>query len=370
MNITLTKRPLANALAAIGRIIPTRVSEPNLKLVHMYLDTSGEQSRLVLQATNMNIDIEAALEVDVPTDTSLENVALPGHVFADIVQALPGEFVQLEFEDTEVKISSGSYKTSLTRENVDVLPELEFPEDYPGTLPADDFKNLLTHTRYACAAEEYQAIFRGVKLELRDGHSRAVATDGFRLAYYHTELTSGVEGECVVPAKSIDELMRLLGEDDVAFSISNGRLSLATGDHRLNISLMEGTFPDYERIIPNDKVLTLTIDTAELQAILKRVSLMADKSVNNRTDLYLKDGKLNLHSEGAYGKADEVLEVSHEGARSEFAVSYNVKYLLDALQHIDGDARITFSGETSPSLVTDPNKPSCLAMVVPLRVTG
>ncbi len=219
--------------------------------------------------------------------------------------------------------------------------------------------------RYAAAVAEYQAIFRGVKLELGK-KLRAVATDGFRLAYYDLDESSGLEAEVVLPARSVDELLKLPLEGEVRLELTDGQFSLAAKGYQLNFKLMEGSFPDYERVIPAEFQVSVTTDAQALAEAVSRVAVVADKTANNRVDLFIEGGSLQITAEGGYGRAQEALEVSQEGIE-QLSLAYNAKYLVDALQPLRGELRFSFSGTTSPSVLASLEDPGYLAMVVPLR---
>jgi DNA polymerase-3 subunit beta len=362
MNVTLPKKSLADSLGHVERIIPHRSSNPGLSLLKLEVD----KEHLKFSGSNMDVDIEAQLAADIDHPLS-EAMALPAQVFAQIVRALPGELVELSFDDGELEIRSGSYATKLQLAEASQAPSIAFPATYQGRLAGKTLAKALAHVRYAVAVAEYQAIFRGVKLELSNGRTRAVATDGFRLAYYHSDEASGLEGELVLPARSADELVKLLSEDEAQLELAEGQLSVASGPYRLNLKLMEGTFPDYERVVPSQFPVSISLDAKTLAEAVSRVAVMADKSANNRIDLFIRDGHLQITAEGAYGRSQEMLEVKQEGEESQIALAYNAKYLVDALQPVEGELRASFSGPTSPSVLVSLEDPSYLAMVVPLR---
>lgn len=363
MRVHVAKKQLADSLGHVERIIPARSSNPGLS----YLRLTLSDDSLVFSGSNMDVDIEARLTADVEGEGQF---AVPAHVFAQVVKALPGELVELVFKETEIEISSGSYDTKLQLVDVGQAPLPAFPESYAGELPAADLVRALSSVRYAAALAEYQAIFRGVKLELRDQHTRAVATDGFRLAYYHLDRTSGLDGEMVLPARSVDELVRILADGPASLALAEGQLSVANGPFKLNVKLMEGAFPDYQRVIPSNFPVVITAPASALAEAVARVAVMADRTANNRVDLFISDGVLQITAEGAYGRSQEALEIAQEGSEGQIALAYNAKYLTDALAPLTGgDLRFLFSGSTTPSLMADPDDPSYQAMVVPLRTT-
>lgn len=360
MKVQVPKKSLADALQHLERIVPTRSSNPGLNLLR--IDLLGDALRF--SGTNLDMDIEATVTADVRGEGSL---ALPAQVFGQVVRALPGDVVDMSVEDSELHLSANEFATRLQLVDADNAPSLAFPDRYAGRLPAAELASALGSVRYAAAVAEYQAIFRGVKLELSDKGSRAIATDGFRLAYHDLDAVSGLETELIVPARSVDEIVKLLGDGEVELDASESRLALKSGDVRLNVKLMEGTFPDYRRVIPSSFPVVITLDAGRLHEAVSRVAVMADKTANNRVDLFVKDGALQITAEGAYGRSQEGLEVQQEGSDAEIALAYNAKYLTDALAPLDGMLRASFSGATSPSVMADPDDARYLAMVVPLR---
>ena len=355
----VSRRDLADALGSVERIVPSRSSNPNLSLVKLEL----RDGALTLSGSNLDIDVQAAISVDTQDAGSW---ALPAQVFSQVVRALPDELVELAFETAELVLQSGSYATKLQLVDAN-LPTLSFPESYQGCFPGERLGAALTHVRYAAAVAEYQAIFRGVRLEFDDRHVRAVATDGFRLAYYHIDEVTGLDGTVVLPARSVDELTKLLGEGEVRLELGEGQLSLAAGRYKLNLKLMEGTFPDYQRVIPNTFPVSVVASAKELLEGVQRVAVVADRTANNRVDIFVRGGTVQMSAEGAYGRSQEALGVVQEGTESEIALAYNADYLLSALRPISGDVRFSFSGPTSPSVLASLQDPSYLAMVVPLR---
>lgn len=360
MRVQVSTRALADTFAHVERIVPHRSSNPGLNLVRIEL----LEDQLRFSGSNMDLDIEAHVAAEVDGTGS---VAVPAQVVGQVVRALPGDEVMLEVGEREIGITSGSYATKLQLVDADSAPRVSFPEEHDGALPGETLARALANVRYAAAVAEYQAIFRGVKLELSDDRTRAVATDGFRLAYEDVDAASGLAAELVIPARSVDEIVRLLGAGAARLHLSEGQLSIANGPFQLNAKLMEGTFPDYRRVIPSDFPVTITLEAKSLADAVTRVAVMADKTANNRVDLFIRDGTLQITAEGTYGRSQEALDVQQEGSESEIALAYNARYLTDALGPLDGDLKVSLSGATTPSLLHDPGDPSYLAMVVPLR---
>ncbi len=360
MRVHLPTKTLNEALGHVERIIPARSSNPGLSLLRL----SVSDGRLVLSGSNLDMDVRAVIEADVRGDG---DVAVPAAVLGQVVRALPGDTVELDFGEAELEVTSASFATKLQLVPSESAPVLTFSDAFEGEIEGLDLARALDHVRYAAAIADYQAVFRGVRLELHDERTRAVATDGFRLASYLAVSSTGLDADLLIPARSVDEMVRLLTSGPARLALSGNVLTIANGAFTLNVKLMEGSFPDYERVIPARFPVKVTLRAALLAEAVARVAVMADKSANHRVDLFIKDGVLQITAEGSYGRAQEAIDVLQEGSESEIALAYNAKYLADAVGPIDGDLQMQFSGTTTPSVATDLGDPAYLAMVVPLR---
>ncbi len=361
MKVHVAKKTLAEALAHVERIVPARSSNPSLSLLRI----SFGNDVVELVGSNMDSDIRARIPADVGASGSF---AVNAAVFAQVVRVLPAEDVTLEFGDNELVIVSGNYNTKLQLSSPASAPEPTFPTEYSGEVDAGAFSHALASVKYAAAVADFQAVFRGVKLEFSDERTRAVASDGFRLAYFDLSGGTGLDASVIAPARSIEELIKLLADGPVGLALADGRLCVQHGNYALNMKLMEGTFPDYQRVIPTTFPVSIAIGATALSDAVNRVALMADKTANNRVDLFIKDGTLRVTAEGSFGRSQEELQVSQEGTDSEIVLAYNAKYLTDSLGPVTADAQVRFSGSSSsPSVITDSADPSYLAMVVPLR---
>ena len=273
----------------------------------------------------------------------------------------PGlSLLRLAFADGQMVLSGSNL-------DLDVRAVVEADVRGEGEIEGSDLAKALDHVRYAAAVADYQAVFRGVRLELHDGRTRAVATDGFRLASYHAASSTGLDADLLIPARSVDELVKVLGPGTARLALRGNQLTVSNGPFTVNAKLMEGAFPDYERVIPAQFPVKVTLRASALADAVARVAVMADKSANHRVDLYIKDGVLLITAEGSYGRAQEAIDVLQEGSEAEIGLAYNAKYLADAVSPIDGDLQLQLSGTTTPSVATDLGDPAYLAMVVPLR---
>jgi DNA polymerase-3 subunit beta len=334
------------------------------------------KGRLKLTATDLDIEIVETLAADV-----LRNGAAtaPAHMLYDIVRKLPeGAQVQAELltaEGGRLAVSAGSIRFELA-----CLPKEDFPQMTAGALPfrfrlqTEDLKKLIAKTRFAISTEETRFYLNGIYVHAhKEGkrEMRAVATDGHRLARFQMELPEGA-GEMpgiIVPRKTVIELQRLLDdvEGAIEVSLSDTKIQFATDGIELTSKLIDGTFPDYQRVIPtsNDKVLKL--DAREFAQAVDRVStISADKT--RAVKLGVARDKLTLSVINPdSGTATEEVGASYSASALE--IGFNARYLLDITGQIEGkEVRFLLSDAGSPTLIEDAEDQGTLYVLMPMRV--
>ncbi len=361
MEVRIPKRTLAEGLSILERIIPSRSSNPILTYLPLELADQG----LILRGTNGEVDIEIKLPAEIQ---GIGQVLIPASTFAQIVRSAPGEMVELIFGNGErLELHSGAFNTQLSTTSPDGYPELAFVAPGSEKIGAARLAQAIARVRYAASSDEYRAIFRGVQLEMSPTSLRAVASDGYRLALYDLPMQLQTR-KLVIPARSADEIVRVFkdAQGEVALAVGEGTLTLVGEAIRMSVKLMEGEFPDYTRVIPQNFVLEATLPAEALRESLKRVAVLSDRN-NHRVNLLFNDGKLDIDAEGDYGRGREELHIEASG-EPQLMVAYNAQYMIDALNPIEGAVRIKLSGPTSPSVVQAVEDTGYLAVVVPLRV--
>ena len=360
MRVRVGKKELAEAAGVLERIAPTRPSQPVYAHVHL----EGTAEGLRMRATNGELD----LELTVPAEVEGTGATLvPAGLFGQLVRGLPADEAELRLTPEGLELEGGSFATRIRTADPETFPPFPEAREAVGEVGAQALAKALSRVRYAAAQEEYRAIFRGIQLEAEDGKLRAVATDGFRLALYDTEGPEGASLKVVVPARGADELVRLLKDQatPVRLALGEGRIFVTGEGFRLASALMEGTFPDYERVIPSQYQLEATLDAEALRRAIERLRVLADRQ-SQRIDLAFNEGAVELVAEGELGRGREVLPAELSG--EPLVVAYNALYLADALKGLKGPVRLKLSGAATPSVVTAEEEPGYLAVVVPLRV--
>lgn len=350
---------LNNILGLVGRIAPSRPSNPLLAYVRL----RAEGGTLTLHAANEQVDLEARL----PWEGGPFDVLLPARLL--VQQGHEAELLGLE--GGKFRLRSGPVEAGLAYAEPEGFPA--FPEVGEAfRLPVEALLEALDEVRYATAKEEYRAIFLGVQLEFSSRGFRAVASDGYRLALYDAPHPAAVEGRVVVPRKSVDELVYALSqaEGEVGVGLAPGMMVRQVGfafriqgaEVRLVTRLLEGEFPDYERVIPNTFAATVRVQASGLREALKRLAPLTDSGVR-RVDVALKPGGLSVEVQGDHGEARAWLPASVEG---EGTFAFNGKQLLEAVSPMEGEVRWDFAGGVNPTVIWQEGE-GYRAVVVPLR---
>jgi DNA polymerase III subunit beta len=360
MQAHVSKKTLSEGLGLLERIIPSRSSNPLLTALKVEAGAQG----LLLSGTNLEIDLSCVVPAEIKDPASF---VVPAHLLAQIVRNLGGELVELELIGNELAVRAGGSEFKLQTGDLGAYPELSFPAHADATLSAAELARSLSSVRYAASNEAFQAVFRGIKVEQSGTRARVVASDGFRLALREFA-APGEARNLIIPARSADELVRVLRDGEVRLSYGEGMLGIQTDRVRMNVKLLDGDFPDYERVIPRDIKLKVSLSAAALKEAVSRVAVLADKNANNRVEFQIGEGTLRLAAEGDYGRGQDSLEVQQEGSEPAMSLGFNAKYVLDALGPIEGDVEMQFSGPTSPAMFRASGDGGYLAVVVPLRI--
>ncbi|MEC7490099.1 MAG: DNA polymerase III subunit beta [Pseudomonadota bacterium] len=372
MQFTIERSVLLRSLNHVQGVVERRTTIPILSNVLL----QANSGKVGLTATDMDLAIIEGVPANVAQDGS---TTVPAHTLYDIVRKLP-EGSQVEIgsggEQGQLEIRSGRSKlrlTTLPSEDFPVMADVDLPHRF--TLPAKVLCRLIDRTRFAMSTEETRYYLNGLYFHAAeaDGTSvmRIVATDGHRLARVEVPLPEGAAGMpgVIVPRKAVGEIYKLIEEveDDVEVALSETKIRFSFADVILTSKLIDGTFPDYDRVIPfgNDK--SLEVKRTEFVKAVDLVSTISTEK-SRAIKLSLEDGNLVLTATSPEaGSAREELDVDYNDGPME--IGFNSKYLLDITQQIGGDnAKFQLSDGASPTLVQDMGDGSALYVLMPMRV--
>jgi DNA polymerase-3 subunit beta len=372
MKVTVERAELLKSLGHVHRVVERRNTIPILANVLIRSD----KGKLSMKATDLDLEVTDSIAAEVSPGGS---TTVPAHMFYDIVRKLPeGSQIVIEGSGDRAVLSIRAGRSRFT---LQTLPESDFPDLAAGemshkfSVPAADFKRLIDKTQFAISTEETRYYLNGIYLHAAGSAKaatlRAVATDGHRLAQVELPLPEGAEGMpgIIVPRKTVAEVLRLLdtGEGEVQIELSAGKIRFTIGNVVLTSKLIDGTFPDYGRVIPANNDKSLIVDKKDFEAAVDRVSTVSSER-GRAVKLSITGGRLVLSvTNPDSGSATEELEVEYDSDALD--IGFNSRYLLDIAAQIEGEvAVLKLADPGSPTLIQDKDAKGALYVLMPMRV--
>ena len=367
MKLTIDRMSLLRPLGHVQSVVERRNTIPILANVVL----RAEEGELSLTATDMDMDIATEVGCSVMTSGT---TTMSAHLLYDIARKLPdGAEVEIAVNDGHAMVSAGRSSFRLPTLPVEDFPAIssnELPVNF--SLTAADMRDLIDATRFAISTEETRYYLNGIYIhKAESGELCAVATDGHRLAMTRQALPSGAAQmpSIILPRKAVNELRKLLDDfdGDVLIGLSETRAEFRFGVVRLTSKLIDGTFPDYTRVIPvgNDRIMQ--VDVSAFSAAVDRVSTIASEK-SRSVKMGLRSGVLTLSASNTdASSATEELEVSYDGPEME--IGFNARYLLDIAGQVNSNmVEFALADQGSPSLVRAPGDEASLFVLMPMRV--
>src|SRR6202046_5234341 len=371
MKFTLERAALLKSLGHVQSVVERRNTIPILANV---LIRAASQN-VSFAATDMEIEINESVEGQVGKPGA---ITAPAHTLYEIVRKLPeGAQVELSAANAnQITLSSGRSHFKLGCLPVDDFPKM--PEGdlrHKFTLPAADLRALIDRTKFAMSVEETRYYLNGIYLHTAKMKNvevlRAVATDAHRLARVEMPAPQGAKGipGIILPRKTVNEVRKLIEESpgNIEIALSEAKVRFTFDGVVITSKLIDGTFPDYERVIPsgNDKVME--VDSRVFAAAADRVATISSEK-SRAVKLALTPGHLVLSATSPEaGSATEELEVKYDGALLD--IGFNARYLLDILQQVEGEGvRFTLADATAPAIIQDTADASALYVLMRMRV--
>jgi len=365
MKLKASREAFLEPLQAVIGVVERRQTMPILANVLI----AAQTNRTSITATDLEVEMVATAEfaVDQPGE-----VTLPGRKLLDICRALKeGSQLQLAVTGDKATVTSGRSRFTLA-----TLPATDFPviEDIKAqeelVLPQASMKRLLEKTHFSMAHQDVRYYLNGLLLEIGKGSLRAVATDGHRLALCDVE-SSGDNAsgqQVIVPRKGVLELQRLLSDEgNLTLAIGSNHLRAEVETIRFTTKLIDGRFPDYQRVIPKRGEHSIQADREEIKQALYRAAILSNEKYRG-IRIELEKGRLKIQAHNPeQEEAEEEVEVVYGGQAME--IGFNVNYLLDALGALDGaTASFQVNDPSSSCLLWDEQTKGCQYVVMPMRL--
>jgi len=369
MNFTITRQNLHQGLAAVSASIPTKTTLPVLSNILLEV----RDDAVWMSGT----DLDVALRVRVPVDVTEEgSLTAPGKKLQEIARELPDQPVELVTRGDQLEIRCGRsvFKLNgLPSEEFPSLPEINFGEGWRVT--GKELQRLIHHTSFAVSTEESRPILNGVLWELRDGLMRMVATNGHRLARMAVPAgpATATSADFIVPPAALQQVQRLFkAEAELEVARSGNHLGFRSQGTEVFTRLIEGTYPNYEQVIPKDNDRIAIVEKGTLESAVRRMAVVASDQTH-RIRLTFDQGRVMLNVlTPDLGEGQDELELQYDG--DEMEIGFNANYLLEVLRYMPTEeVRIAFKAPERAATV-EPQVPEgeepldYLCLVMPLRL--
>lgn len=376
MKLKVAKNSFDKAIKSVTKAVPSKGVQPILNNILL----ENQNGHLKLNATDLDFSIEAIIpsENEVPGQITISAKKLE-----EIVSKLDEDDIYLEVEEGTNKTNLTCKKSSF--ELVGVSAE-DFPKvDKPETknfikLNKHHFSKMINMTHFSSSKYDLNNILGGVLLSYKENDGKKIfeiaTTDGNRLSNYEYELEEQAgkleTSEVVVPAKVILDVQKIIEssvDDDISISFLNNQIIFFTQDRFIVSRLIEGAYPRYKQLIPENQDKFAVVNTKQFTSCLERVATMANE-ITNLVKLTFKDNKLFVESSNQdYGQAADDMPIHYDG--DEVSIFFNVKYLIEPIKHIDSEEiTISMSGSVNPALIKPNSSENYIHLVMPIKHDG
>lgn len=366
MKLKIQREDLLNPLQQIIGAVEKRQTMPALSNV---LLKAGNDS-VSLTATDLEIELQATVAM---MCDEVGEITVPARKLLDICKALPADSpIHFSVDKEKALVKSGRSRFSLA-----TLPAADFPaldeieSQFSFSIAQNTLRELIDRTSFAMAQQDVRYYLNGLLFEVSSQKIRTVATDGHRLAYAEKDVENNVNDvkQVILPRKGVLELLRLLGDKDdtVTLTLANNHLQVELDATRFTSKLIDGRFPDYNRVMPETGDNLMTANRDLLKQALVRASILSNEKYRG-IRLILKENLLKLEAQNPdQEEADVELEVEYSG--EEIEIGFNVTYMLDVMNVSSSDmVQLSIRDSNSSCLMTYPDKDDCKYVIMPMRL--
>lgn len=367
MRFVITREALIKPLQLVAGVVERRQTLPVLSNILMV----AEGDQLSLTGTDLEVELVGRVQLQEPAQPG--SVTVPARKLMDICKSLSDDArIEMELNGQKMIIKSGRSKFSLTTLAASEFPNVEdSPQAFELSLPQSELRQLIEKTGFSMAQQDVRYYLNGMLLEVSEDSLRSVATDGHRLATSASaaDVPAGGAHQIIVPRKGILELARLLqgGDSPVTLVIGASHIRANVGDYTFTSKLVDGKFPDYQRVIPKNGDKVVLGDRQELRQVFQRIAILSNEKYRG-VRLTLSDGYLKVTANNPeQEEAEETVAVEYEGPSID--IGFNVNYLLDVLSILGSDVvRFTLADANSSALIQGFDDPNSTYVIMPMRM--
>ncbi len=366
MKFTTEKSEIVEALQMGAAIAERRQTIPilaNLRII-------AKDGKVEITATDLEIQIKTVTEVKKVIEEG--EITVSARKMSELCRSLPEkESLEFDLNNGKLTVSSKNFHADFATISALDFPELDINEETNSlSIPSSALRRLLNKTAFCMASQDVRYYLNGLLIEYKGKEINAVATDGHRLALATTPLEKSIEGERqILPRKAVLELTKILKQEDKEIKVAFGNSSLNIQDENLDFStkLIDGKFPDYEKVLPSGEPSLLEVSKERLQSALSRASVLSNEKYRGvRFELEKNSLKLTANNPEKES-AEELLQVNYDGGPIE--IGFNIGYLLDVLGAIEAEnIELNFYGEESSCLIREPGNKAEVYVIMPMRL--
>lgn len=363
MKIECVGLDLSDAVNKVIRATSSKTTNPILEGIELV----AEEDYLTLIATDNELSIEKRIRAEVAMEGS---TVVPGKFFGEYVRKLVNENISLTLDNSIMTIKYTDSKASIQCQDAREFPRMNRVSSGDSfTIASKDFKELINKSIFCVSTEDSRPILKGVLLEVEGNTIRAVAVDGYRMAIVKKNiLSSSKDLKCIVPAKSLSEISKLIDDttEDLTVRVEKNFLMIDMNDTTIITRLFVGEFINYKQILPTTFSSIVTVNKTQIEETLDRVGLLSRVSRNNLVKFDINDGAMQLSSKSELGEVNEKLTIKLIG--NDLSIDFNARYFTEALRVLNNEfLKLNFNSPASPCIITGTEEDDFEYFILPVR---
>lgn len=371
MNFKIKKENLLKHLNYVIKGISSKNIRPILNCIKFELESDG----LYLSSTDNDIAIKTFIDKkDIEEDYTCGKFVVYGKYIYEIIRKLPNEIISIEeVMDSKIFISTKNSSFSLNCNNIEEFPNLELEEcKNPVVLNTKTLKNIFNQTSFAASTQESRPAITGINFKISGNRLECTATDSYRLAKKIIELAEPVNEDVniIIPTKNLIELSKMFNDDEdlVEMHIFNNKIIFKFDTIIMLSRLINGTYPDVSKLIPEDFMLKVTLSMSEFYSLLDRVSLFSTEEEKNTIKLECVDNTVVVKSNiPEIGNVVEKIDVEKDKDEN-IKIAFSSKYMMEAIKVLDCEKiELCFNGEIRPIIIKNPDDSNLIQLIVPIK---
>ncbi len=357
---------LSDAFMSVSKAISNKITNPILEGIKIV----AEDDTLTLCATDTELSIEKKIKANIKVEGE---AVVPGKFITEFVKKLTNEMIEMELnEKNQIVIKYDDSQTIVQCYNVLEYPSFKRIEslNYFG-ISKKDLKTIINKTIFSVAVDDSRPILKGVLFDIENNTLNAIALDGYRLAKVKKNITSNMKTSIVIPAKSLNEISRLLDESDEIINVyvDKSTLMVDFGDTKLTTTLLEGDFVNYKQIISANYETICVINKTQFEDSLERASLLSKVGQGNCVKFEIKEKNLCITSNSELGNVKENVPVNTVG--KDLLIAFNARYFIEDLKvNSDEFVKICFNSPANPCVIVPIEGDEFLYLILPVRMIG